>query len=259
VTVHESGFVYGDLKPENIVITATRHVKLADFGACRPVTADAKSILIQSRDALTNMRSGDWKGPIDDLVDIRLSDSDILNSSTFEGTEAYMAPEGDSHCAPTVLSDAWALGLVTYFLVKARLPPWVGGSTKGLERFDLRNLIMTDLSESFSSPTLIDFLAALLVPDPEDRLSVEEIMTHVWFADVQEIRGLYNRDLPNEHLGDAMEESVGSSSSGWEKRQLSKIWSAQPVDYQLGGSSNGGTFSMSPIVETDIERNTPFG
>ncbi len=37
-SIHDAGFVYGDLKPENIVLTTTGHAKLTDFGAVRPLT-----------------------------------------------------------------------------------------------------------------------------------------------------------------------------------------------------------------------------
>jgi serine/threonine protein kinase len=37
-SIHDKGFVYGDLKPENIVLTTTGHAKLTDFGAVRPLT-----------------------------------------------------------------------------------------------------------------------------------------------------------------------------------------------------------------------------
>ena len=43
--VHGEGFVFGDVKPENLVITANGHVKLADFGACRPVSARARQVM----------------------------------------------------------------------------------------------------------------------------------------------------------------------------------------------------------------------
>ncbi|CAM9298383.1 unnamed protein product, partial [Hapterophycus canaliculatus] len=60
-SIHNRGFVFGDLKPENILITESGHVKVADFGACRPVSEDAKTLLNRSRDALRMLRDGDWR------------------------------------------------------------------------------------------------------------------------------------------------------------------------------------------------------
>lgn len=34
--VHELGFAFGDLKPENVLLTGAGHAKLTDFGAVRP-------------------------------------------------------------------------------------------------------------------------------------------------------------------------------------------------------------------------------
>eukprot|EP00538_Stauroneis_constricta_P012587 CAMPEP_0119546228 /NCGR_PEP_ID=MMETSP1352-20130426/733_1 /TAXON_ID=265584 /ORGANISM="Stauroneis constricta, Strain CCMP1120" /LENGTH=1198 /DNA_ID=CAMNT_0007590907 /DNA_START=24 /DNA_END=3620 /DNA_ORIENTATION=- len=61
-SVHDMGLVYGDLKPENVVITETGHIKLTDFGGCRPVTASAKErVASSSRNLLKELRDGDWK------------------------------------------------------------------------------------------------------------------------------------------------------------------------------------------------------
>ncbi len=80
LSVHELGFSFNDLKPENVLITELGHVKVyqrhyltfllakykaviqvADFGACRPVTEEAKRLLQQSKHVLANARNGDWK------------------------------------------------------------------------------------------------------------------------------------------------------------------------------------------------------
>ena len=58
------GFVYGDLKPENIVLSETGHVKLTDFGACRPYTEQARAMLDSQmgksgKNLLETLREGD--------------------------------------------------------------------------------------------------------------------------------------------------------------------------------------------------------
>jgi hypothetical protein len=42
-------FVYGDLKAENVCVTAAGHVKLADFGAVRPITDQGKNFVRRFR------------------------------------------------------------------------------------------------------------------------------------------------------------------------------------------------------------------
>ena len=61
-SIHELGLVYGDLKPENVVITESGHVKLTDFGGCRPVTNEGKQLIESvAMNILKDLRDGDWK------------------------------------------------------------------------------------------------------------------------------------------------------------------------------------------------------
>ena len=62
-SIHTSGFVFGDLKPENVVLTAEGHTKIADFGASRPYTDTAKAYIKKNKDAIKKLRDGDhaWR------------------------------------------------------------------------------------------------------------------------------------------------------------------------------------------------------
>ncbi|KAG5176227.1 3-phosphoinositide-dependent protein kinase Serine/threonine protein phosphatase 2A, regulato [Tribonema minus] len=117
--VHDAGFVYGDLKPENVVITRAGHVKLTDFGAARPATAEARRRLRASRAALRELRDGDWRtaagvapsadasAPIVAAGDEEEggegdggdedADDDAAGDDRVEGTAAYFAPEVAAH------------------------------------------------------------------------------------------------------------------------------------------------------------------
>ena len=259
--VHEAGFVYGDLKPENVVITATRHVKLADFGACRPFTSEAKQLLLNSRDDLENMRSGDWKEESSSIV-IELSDDQILCPKTFEGTTAYLSPEIVSHpgVGPSILSDAYALGMTTYFILRGRLPQWAAIDESSVTMFDPQSLIDSDplFATGEVSLELREFILGLVHPDPDARWTVQEAMTREWFSDVQPVRSLFSRPVPENHLGGAEEGSSTENVGGaWEKRQLSKIWTAQPVDYALVRTRATEAVDLV-ITETEVERGCRF-
>jgi serine/threonine protein kinase/sugar lactone lactonase YvrE len=84
---HASGIVHRDIKPDNVIVTRDGVVKILDFG----------------------------------LAKISLA-SKITKSHTTLGTAAYMAPEQLRGEEVGPQADIWALGVVLYELLTARLP-----------------------------------------------------------------------------------------------------------------------------------------
>ena len=100
-----------------------------------------------------------------------------------------------------------------------------------------------------------------MTKDPSTRITVQEALESEWFSTVQPVRRLYQRNLTDDHLthaddGGPLASKV--SETAWEKRQLSKIWTAQPMDYALGASRSEESGTMDIIEETEIERGSPF-
>ena len=142
-SIHEAGFVFNDLKPENICITELGHIKLTDFGACRAYNSNGEKALLQSKNTLHCIRNGDWRDNTDienrkleDKLSLKEDSSpDITIAPDFadrrvEGTPAYLplevlAPkEADfyeiENNMTSLMVDTWSLGCVAYFCCHGR-------------------------------------------------------------------------------------------------------------------------------------------
>lgn len=261
-SIHDAGFVFGDLKPENVLITESGHVKVADFGACRPVSDAAKDSLNHSRDALRTLRDGDWRvaaglapNPVYTIpFEQKDSDSDSsdavgeggegLNSEEAgepraEGTAAYMSPEVARGGAPGPGADAWALGCVAFLCLAGRPPIFAETDEIILARvvrFSSDNA-GGSTGESIDHPSLPpavsepprSFVRALMETDPTARLGMQQAAKHKFL-----IQGGVNVFLL--HRGKPVELAQGTvaptPNAAWSRRQNSMIWAPMPQEYR---------------------------
>ena len=138
---HEKDIVHRDIKPENFVFGAGNKLKLIDFG---------------------------WSAPC------KKSENDRRTSLC--GTLDYLAPEivmGKSYHHPI---DIWCLGVLLFELLSGSPP------------FEDQDVQITKLNIKYASlrypshfsTEVIDFLKCILIPNPNDRLSIDELISHSW-------------------------------------------------------------------------------
>ncbi|ETV87815.1 ULK/ULK protein kinase, variant 1 [Aphanomyces astaci] len=145
--LHSNGVIYCDLKPANVLIDEYGGLKLSDLGLARKIPTD-ESVL-----------------KVDKLA---------------PGSPHYMAPElFEQHPVHSFASDFWALGCVLYELRTGSQPfSSVGGF------MDLRSMIQTKAvaipppAHVDMSRDLCDLLHRLLVKDPAQRISWDDILGH---------------------------------------------------------------------------------
>eukprot|EP00943_MAST-04B_sp_MAST-4B-sp1_P007934 g7934.t1 len=100
--LHSKGVIYRDLKPENVLLDADGHVKIADFGLSKVLN-----------DKL--LKKGQQ---IQRVVDIEQA-----QTFSFCGTPEYLAPEILTRSGHGASVDWWSLGMLLYEMLTG-LPPW---------------------------------------------------------------------------------------------------------------------------------------
>jgi serine/threonine protein kinase len=139
---HEQGIVHGDLKPANILVTASDTVKITDFGLSRRI-----------RRRLSPDETVDWRPE---------------EHRSISGTPSYMAPEQARGDDVTPVSDVFSLGLILYEMVSGQRAIRGDSILEVLHNVDQVN------PESYSVRVPAPFAAILrgaLVWDPAQRRS----------------------------------------------------------------------------------------
>eukprot|EP00123_Amoebidium_parasiticum_P018404 comp24192_c0_seq1/m.44371 comp24192_c0_seq1/g.44371 ORF comp24192_c0_seq1/g.44371 comp24192_c0_seq1/m.44371 type:complete len:891 (-) comp24192_c0_seq1:514-3186(-) len=147
--LHEHGIIYRDLKLDNLLLDKDGHVKIADFGLCKP-----------------NIFHGD-------------------RTSTFCGTPEFIAPEILSEESYTRAVDWWAFGVLIFEMLVGQAP-FYGNHEEEIFEAILYNKIVCP---RFLSAPAASIVKQLLVRDPTKRLGyserdAKEIKEHVFFASV---------------------------------------------------------------------------
>ena len=226
--MHANGIIHRDLKPDNVLIDAQGELKLIDFGLS-------------------------LYGSVDRAVDASNGTENVTGPI---GTPDYMAPEvllANNH---TEAVDFWSLGVLIYELIVG-VPPFHGETEE--ETFKKILKLEIDWSELqqtndqddefYVSDQLVDLLKKLLVLNPEERLTINQIKNHPWFSDID----WENPQLEPPFVPDADEMDTSYFT---ERYSFTKVNDADILDdlknAQPSLLSSRSSFSMKLDHSTDI-------
>jgi serine/threonine protein kinase len=138
--IHARGIAHRDLKPENVLLDDARRAKLGDFGLCR---------VIPAQPLLTTPCGSPLYAP-----------PEVLAKRPYDGRRA----------------DVWSLGVMLFAMVTGSLP-WSTANQVALFReiAEKRIEIPTTLS-----PTLQAVLDGMLRRNPDERMTVEQLIDAPW-------------------------------------------------------------------------------
>ncbi len=154
--LHENGIIYRDLKPENLLLDDSGHIRITDFGLSKENVAD------------------------DDTV------------KSICGTPEYLAPEVLRKIPYTKGVDWWSLGTLIFEMI-AGLPPFYD---KNRQRMYRKILEQELVKPPHMSDAAFDIVSKLLDRDPEKRLGRrhEDIRDHPWFKGIDWSK-LYDKQI----------------------------------------------------------------
>lgn len=140
VGAHERGIIHCDLKPENIMLTATNEIKILDFGV-------AKRLPRSDQDSTMDKARG------------------------FGGTLAYMAPEVLLEHAVDGRADIFSLGVVFYEMLTGQHPFLSENYVATSDRILREEPVPIDVFNSKVPKPLQSLVGRMLAKDPAQRYS----------------------------------------------------------------------------------------
>lgn len=143
---HERGIMHRDLKPENIMMVSKSksdsRIKIIDWGLARPLAKQ-----------------------------LRLS-GEI-------GTPTYVAPEVLGTKAYGEKCDVWSIGIIMFELLVG-YQPFDAFDCNFLQMIETGTIVFKAEDWEDISPSAVDMIKKLIVPDPEHRYSAKEARQHPW-------------------------------------------------------------------------------
>eukprot|EP00170_Pyropia_yezoensis_P001113 contig_5059_g1117 len=199
--LHHIGFIYRDLKPENVLMRANGHVALTDFDLSKEATPVSPRIVSQHRSLMKRMTcrlpgnaspGGSRPGGNPSLLDMVESEPELKTSSTsFVGTAEYLSPEIIKGETQTSAVDWWTLGVLIYEMVCGQTPFYSRGDDNDdtFAKVVDEKVKLTWPSDVHVSSECKSLVKGLLRRDPAKRLGVGDhggtsIKRAPWFKDI---------------------------------------------------------------------------
>ena len=202
-SAHAAGVAHRDIKPANIIVSATGHVKVADFGIARAIGAAIEQGLTQTGAVM--------------------------------GTATYFSPEQAQGAQPDPRSDLYSLGVIMYEMLAGE-PPFTGENAISIAYKQVHNV---PVSLRSMNPELAPAFSAIvmkcLAKDPNRRYATALALADDLrrFIDGKEVRALLDEQSALDDAGPTIQlptTQMTSTGGGRSPRRPSSGGQYPPYD-----------------------------
>ncbi|CAK9197534.1 unnamed protein product [Sphagnum troendelagicum] len=194
-SIHKHNYIHRDIKPDNLLLDKDGHMKLSDFGLCKPLDCSNLPALQVSEPGHDSMREGvDSTGryrPAASPTPKRTQQEQLLHwqknrrmlAFSTVGTPDYIAPEVLLKKGYGMECDWWSLGAIMYEMLVGYPPFYSDEPMSTCRKIVNWRTHLKFPEEAKLSKEAKDFISKLLC-DVEHRLGtrgVAEIKAHPWF------------------------------------------------------------------------------
>ena len=170
-SAHTAGVAHRDIKPANIIVSATGHVKVADFGIARAIGAAIEQGLTQTGAVM--------------------------------GTATYFSPEQAQGAQPDPRSDLYSLGVIMYEMLAGE-PPFTGENAIAIAYKQVHDMPVSLRSRNPElAPAFSAIVMKCLAKDPNRRyptaLALADDLRR--FVDGKEVRALLDEQSALDDAG----------------------------------------------------------
>jgi serine/threonine protein kinase len=179
-SVHQLNYFHRDLKPDNVLVDSTGHIKLSDFGLCKamdsPVPYNEPEPSEEAQDDFKNQHETASKRKAWQARSRALSYSVV-------GTPEYIAPEVFAKRGYDEKCDWWSLGVIMYECLIG-YPPFYADTP----RATVWKIVNWKRSLKFPDDVALSADAKdcilRLICSPSHRMTFEELQVHPFFAGI---------------------------------------------------------------------------